>query len=240
MYEQVEKPKENKSRAVDHSVAQKKNQMNQSYGFVDNRPELILQQRLKGKLKTSNVQNGIQNQSFIIQRNQFEQLKVEEKPFIFKKNIRPYVDENQFGHVFTIELGILAPEELLWLEKTDKPYLSSMQADSWNNMANIGAGSNVFSDWENVVGEVEYKTVKFVDPPSIKKTPNNYRKLEFYIHVLGNERKDMITLTAIQELQTDGDGEISKSSFSFLDEKVYKSGSSEDTELSNPYWDDDE
>lgn len=37
MYEQVEKPKENKSRAVANSVAQKKSIGRQSFGFVDNR-----------------------------------------------------------------------------------------------------------------------------------------------------------------------------------------------------------
>lgn len=37
MYEQVEKPKENKSRAVTNSVAQKKSDVKQGFGFVDNR-----------------------------------------------------------------------------------------------------------------------------------------------------------------------------------------------------------
>jgi hypothetical protein len=39
MYEQVEKPKENKSRAVANSVAQRKSKVKQGFGFVDNRPE---------------------------------------------------------------------------------------------------------------------------------------------------------------------------------------------------------
>jgi len=37
MYAQVEKPKENKSRAVANSIAQKKNNGKQGFGFVDNR-----------------------------------------------------------------------------------------------------------------------------------------------------------------------------------------------------------
>lgn len=41
MYEQVEKPKENKSRAVANSVAQKKSDGKQGSGFVDNRPKKI-------------------------------------------------------------------------------------------------------------------------------------------------------------------------------------------------------
>lgn len=37
MYEQIEKPKDNKSRAVANSVAQKKSNVKQGFGFVDNR-----------------------------------------------------------------------------------------------------------------------------------------------------------------------------------------------------------
>ncbi|MBN2730580.1 MAG: hypothetical protein JXR53_15255 [Bacteroidales bacterium] len=39
MYEHLEKPKENKGRAIANSVAQKKRNVKQSFGFVDNRPE---------------------------------------------------------------------------------------------------------------------------------------------------------------------------------------------------------
>lgn len=49
MYEQVEKPKENKSRAVANSVAQKKNGVKQGFGFVDNRPEHIVARSLQMK-----------------------------------------------------------------------------------------------------------------------------------------------------------------------------------------------
>jgi hypothetical protein len=41
MYEQVEKPKENKSRAVANSVTQKKNSVKQRISFMDNRSEAI-------------------------------------------------------------------------------------------------------------------------------------------------------------------------------------------------------
>lgn len=43
MYKQVEKPKGNKSRAVANSVTQKKSNGKQGFGFVDNRPESIIQ-----------------------------------------------------------------------------------------------------------------------------------------------------------------------------------------------------
>jgi len=47
MYEQVKKPKENKSRAIAHSVAQKKRKVKQKLGFVDNRSEALAQRTLQ-------------------------------------------------------------------------------------------------------------------------------------------------------------------------------------------------
>lgn len=47
MYEQIEKPKENKSRAVANSNAQKKNGVKQGFGFVDNRPEAVAKRALQ-------------------------------------------------------------------------------------------------------------------------------------------------------------------------------------------------
>ena len=43
MYEQVEKPKENKSSTATDSVAQKKSNVKQDFGFVDNRPAAFTQ-----------------------------------------------------------------------------------------------------------------------------------------------------------------------------------------------------
>ncbi len=45
MYAQVEKTKENKSRSVANSVAQKKDKTKQGFGFVDNRPEAVAQRK---------------------------------------------------------------------------------------------------------------------------------------------------------------------------------------------------
>lgn len=56
MYAQVEKPKENKSRAIANSVAQKKSNMKQGFGFEDNRPEAIAQRKLQ-KLLNNNHKN---------------------------------------------------------------------------------------------------------------------------------------------------------------------------------------
>ena len=48
MYAQVEKPKENNSRAVANSVAQKKSNVNQAFGFVDNREDTLQRKRILG------------------------------------------------------------------------------------------------------------------------------------------------------------------------------------------------
>lgn len=63
MYEQVEKPKENKSRAVANSVTQKKSNVNQSFGFVDNRPEAIVQRKVQELADDySSQQRAVQNE----------------------------------------------------------------------------------------------------------------------------------------------------------------------------------
>ena len=53
MYKQVEKPQENKSRAVANSSAQKKSNMKQGFGFVDNRPEAIAKRKLSSTMNNS-------------------------------------------------------------------------------------------------------------------------------------------------------------------------------------------
>lgn len=252
----ADKTHENKSQSFSNDVIEKQNGGKSAFQFMDKRPEAIAQRKLQKIVNNSprvrqlrssqkmafndSCKSGSANTSMVIQRISYDELKNQEKPFIFNKNIKPYDDGEQFGHTFSIEIGIKDPEELFWLEKTNQPYLESMQSDSWNNMAGLVPTSKVFSDWNDVVGTPDYQIIKFVDPPSIKKTPDNHRVLEFYIHILGNDRKDMITLTARQELQTNGAGEVTKSSFSFIEEKVYKTGTAENTELSNPFWDADE
>lgn len=53
MYAQVDKSKENKSRAVANSITQKKSNGKQGFGFVDNRPEAIVQ-RMHQSLMNNN------------------------------------------------------------------------------------------------------------------------------------------------------------------------------------------
>lgn len=47
MYEQVDKQKENKSKSIANSIVQKKSDVRQGFGFVDNRPKVIAQKNPK-------------------------------------------------------------------------------------------------------------------------------------------------------------------------------------------------
>ncbi len=62
MYAQIEKPKENNSRVVANSVAQKKSNGKQGLGFVDNRPKSITQRKLLSGLQ-SNHKNVLKGNS---------------------------------------------------------------------------------------------------------------------------------------------------------------------------------
>jgi hypothetical protein len=64
MYAQVEKAKENKSRSLTNSVAQKKSYVKQGFGFVDNRPLAQLQNGLRNKI----LDNRKTMQCSVIQR----------------------------------------------------------------------------------------------------------------------------------------------------------------------------
>jgi hypothetical protein len=55
MYVQVKKPKENKSRAVANSVTQKKSNVKQSFGFVDNRPKSNAQKKIQSQANDSSL-----------------------------------------------------------------------------------------------------------------------------------------------------------------------------------------
>ncbi len=59
MYAKVEKTKENKSRAVANSVTQNKSGVMQGFGFVNNRPEVIVQRKLQEMANNSpQIQNA--------------------------------------------------------------------------------------------------------------------------------------------------------------------------------------
>ena len=152
---------------------------------------------------------------------------VADKPWIYTCTVTPYRDALQFGHSFTIDLALVAPDSLHWLERTAQPYVEGMKANEWTNMYNlVGAESDVFADW----GESgERRRMVFVDPPSIRKTPNNARTLEFYLHFVGEG--NAIVIQARQDLATDDVGNITSHGFTFTRQEISASAT-----LSNPLW----
>lgn len=56
MYEHIEKPKENKSRAVANSFAKKNSGVKQGFGFVDNRPSYVEKRKLNGMINNRPIQ----------------------------------------------------------------------------------------------------------------------------------------------------------------------------------------
>ena len=63
MYEQVKKPKENKSQAPANSVAQKKGHVKQGFGFVDNRSVAVAQRKLQEMANNPKAKQKAQLQS---------------------------------------------------------------------------------------------------------------------------------------------------------------------------------
>ena len=81
MYEQVEKPKENKNRAVANTVTQTKNSVKDGFGFVDNRQEYIIQRKNHSPSNNTDkkvVQAKIVTESTDKQLQYFEVLKLVE------------------------------------------------------------------------------------------------------------------------------------------------------------------
>jgi hypothetical protein len=66
MYEQVEKPKENKSRSIANSVGQNKSNVKQGFGFVDNRPEAVAQRKLQEMVDNSSKTKSITQLQMIV------------------------------------------------------------------------------------------------------------------------------------------------------------------------------
>jgi hypothetical protein len=87
MYAQVEKPKENKSRPVANSIGQKKSNVKQGFGFVDNRPEAVVQRKLKEMVNSISAQQQqpipiiqrvlVDNAGNTMSQSEIEQLKLQ-------------------------------------------------------------------------------------------------------------------------------------------------------------------
>lgn len=131
---------------------------------------------------------------------------------VVTKSVTRYTEGRLFGHRFTLTVQMNDPDELRWWERTDKPYLHHMEADTWTDM--YTDDSDVFTQWEPSPGR---KTMTFVDPPAMHLAPNAARDLEFWIHFEGynreTETKSGVVVRAIQILRTDAESKISRHEF---------------------------
>ncbi len=98
MYAQVEKKKENKSRSVANSVAQKKSNGKQGLGFVDNRPEAVAQRKLSeitdNYSNSKTLQMKSVNTSFSGNRNSTPVMGAISQPVIQAVHVTDYPDED--------------------------------------------------------------------------------------------------------------------------------------------------
>jgi hypothetical protein len=127
----------------------------------------------------------------------------------------PYEDDLQFGHEFTIRIGLRAAAGMEWWESTDRPYLAGQAPNTWTDMYAINPDSNVFGDWAEAGA---YREITFIDPPSIRKEAGNDRTLSFRLFFAGDD--DEIRIHAVQHLRTDAEGNITVWNFAFTDQQV--------------------
>lgn len=135
-----------------------------------------------------------------------------------------YVEENHFGHRFTVRLTFGDQEvdecNLRWYERTNHPYVlpEQWQPGEWMDLvAEIGGGSDVFAPWVNREGNEA--TIDLTDPPGINfagEDEVNSRTLEFYI-VFSNPEGDAVWLRLRQELNHNG-AEITRQFMEIVEE----------------------
>lgn len=143
-----------------------------------------------------------------------------------------YEEDGQFGH--RIQLQVVVPgrdgARLDWLERTDRPYVDGMPADTWVNMLRLAPESRVFEPWQDSEGETGQATLVFDDPPSIHRAPNAARTLDFWIVVLDGEDgegegcESWGVWQARQTLRCDADGQIVEQLFVITDDRAGSDG----------------
>ena len=169
MYVQREKPKENKSKAIANSVAQKESNVKQGFGFVDNRPEAEGQRALQrmmnyGQTKASQMM-GMQAKLPVITKETEEReggepiQKFSSHP---KSNKPPEVslstEEAEGGH--TIERHLITREKAMTRVVNEGQVPSSiwLSESKANEATNRIISKNWFAikKWANTQGNGQY------------------------------------------------------------------------------------
>ncbi len=136
--------------------------------------------------------------------------------------VLPLVKANRIGHTFAVSFHTdnTSDLEFHWYEKANKEYEIGNptntepvynEVDKWADMYEwAGSYSSVFKELidEGVEGD---RTICCNDLPYISNTPDNKRKLEFFIIIKDQENAWLITAT--QELEIAADGTVTTQEF---------------------------
>ena len=133
MYAQVEKPRENKSRAVAHSVTQKKSSEKQGCRFTDNRPAAksvkILQKVSRNRLRGSCENNLVPKQ--VIQKYEMIPLNNEGKKKEAQwEKVEMFKGAKMKDHILVRELG--SGHYVFGIKRKINPYNQKVQAQTFN------------------------------------------------------------------------------------------------------------
>jgi hypothetical protein len=150
MYAQKEKPAENKSRAVANSVAQKKSNGQQGVGFVDNRPESVVQKKLLTQIGGSSqpIQRAINSQSFLKTKNSQYLINPNEQKYLFSKMIAKAPMPTGLYHMATDHDSVTKEKFKVWIpnvrftSQTERAFIAGANATGFLKFEKRGVFNN--------------------------------------------------------------------------------------------------
>ena len=205
MYAQVEKPKENKSRAVANSVTQKKGNVKQGFGFVDNRPEVVVQRKLQEMAKKNSQVTqlkGIQQKA-----DDRSQVKAIQKYIIQSqpsRNITPSQSVVQFMWPFTGPYSIGAL--ISYFYPGDQAANHESSESEFSSEEEVGIDQQVEPQLQESVKETEQEEFKETEQEEFKETEQeefNETEIEEKKETKENVEEDLKvhTVGALQKLE---------------------------------------
>lgn len=194
MYAQKEKPKENESRTIANPVAQKKSNVKQGFGFVDNRPEAIVQRKFQEmEYNSSHIRQITQletmNDNNVIQKYSFES-RLEhhgwsvQNDFTFIKN---------GGTLYLPNMGDLLIAKNV---KHQSTMISALQY-----------AANRFSEIGNMANRIKAADGGMANAPN-PRNPNNMYPFVFQISVPFGKKENIKTLTLKYQYANNATGYI--------------------------------
>lgn len=175
MYEQVEKPKENKSRAVANSVAQKKSNVKQDFGFVDNRPEIVAQMNLKGESQSefSDERSPLSMQMHLFNESQGRSKSKSRGEVVQREWVAlpDKKDEYKWDTVSADGVQWFSDENgVMWYQIEDESNLNASDKDSY--LQNRG-GKKKYEEWNQLNIDVNIMIHGILNHPVVVHVPND-------------------------------------------------------------------